>query len=135
MIVVLDTNVMVAALTASGLCHELLLRTIRLRALASSEPLLEELEATLGEKFTISPPVSAFLSALRASVRVVQPAALDGPICRDPDDDVVLATAVASGAKVIATGDHDLLVLKSYRGIAIVSPRALLERLEEMETR
>jgi len=56
-------------------------------------------------------------------VRVEQPA------CRDPDDDWVLATAVAGEAEVIVTGDGDLLDLRSYRGIAILSPRAFLERL------
>ena len=131
MTVVLDTNVLVAALVTSGLCHELLHRTIRLRVLATSEPLLRELEETMRAKFTITPPVSAFLVAFRGSVRLVQPAALAGPVCRDPDDDVVLGTAVAAGAQFVATGDQDLLVLKSYQRIAIVAPRTLLEKLDQ----
>ena len=130
MTVVLDTNVMVAALATSGLCHELLHRAIRLRILATSDALLRELEDTLRDKFEISPPVAAFLTAFRASVRVVHPAPLSSPVCRDPEDDIVLATAVAAGADTLATGDQDLLVLKSYRGIPIVTPRALLEALD-----
>ncbi|HEX9670444.1 MAG TPA: putative toxin-antitoxin system toxin component, PIN family [Thermoanaerobaculia bacterium] len=54
---------------------------------------------------------------------------VEQPACRDPDDDWVLATAVAGEAEVIVTGDGDLLDLRSYRGIAILSPRAFLERL------
>jgi predicted nucleic acid-binding protein len=51
-------------------------------------------------------------------------------MCRDSDDDLVLATAVAAGAELIVTGDDDLLVLKEYEGVAIVSPRQFLERLD-----
>ena len=43
---------------------------------------------------------------------------------------VVLATAVAARANVIVTGDQDLLVLGSFEGVAIVSPRQFLERLD-----
>jgi putative PIN family toxin of toxin-antitoxin system len=128
--VVLDTNVLVAALATSGLCHELLHRTIRLRVLASSEPLLLELEATLRDKFTITPATAAFLTAFRASVKLVVPAPLPSAVCRDRDDDVVLATAVAAGARAIVTGDADLLVIERFEGIAIVSPRIFLEGLD-----
>ena len=48
---------------------------------------------------------------------------------RDADDDVVLAAAVAASATVIVTGDLDLLVLQSYRGVEIVTPRDFLSRL------
>jgi len=41
----------------------------------------------------------------------------------------VLATALAGKADVIVTGDDDLLVLKRFRGIPIVSPRQFLELL------
>ena len=134
MIVVLDTNVVVAALVANGLCHELLQRTIRLRVLASSAPLLAELDATLHRKFTVTPPVRAFLAAYRHSVTLVEPALLPTPVCRDSDDDVVLATAVAAAATVLVTGDQDWLVLKSYQGIPIIAPRAFVEFLDRSAT-
>jgi putative PIN family toxin of toxin-antitoxin system len=128
--VVLDTNVMVAALITNGLCHEVLHRAVRLRILASSAALMDELEATLQRKFEISPAVSVFLTAARRHIRLVEPAPLAAPICRDKDDDVVLATAMAARADMIVTGDQDLLVLKSYAGIRIVSPRGFLESLD-----
>jgi predicted nucleic acid-binding protein len=43
---------------------------------------------------------------------------------------VVLATALAGKADVIVTGDDDLLVLKQFRGIRILSPRQFLESLD-----
>ncbi len=130
MIVVLDTNVVVAALTANGLCHELLKRTIRLRLLATSAALLTELDATLQEKFTVTPAVKAFLTAYTQAVTLVEPVALSAPVCRDPDDDVVLATAVAAGATVVVTGDQDLLALQAYAGIPIIGPRTFVEFLD-----
>ncbi len=130
MTVVLDTNVMVAALVSNGLCHEVLHRAIRLRILASSVALMDELEATLERKFEISPAVAEFLAAARLHIRLVDPIPLPRPVCRERDDDVVLANAIAAKADIIVTGDQDLLVLKSHAKIRIVSPRSFLELLD-----
>lgn len=132
MTAVFDTNVLIAALVAKGLCHEAFQRAVRLRVLASSEPLLDELEATLRKKFVIVPTTTAFLAALRQQVRLVEPVSIPVPVCRDPDDDVVLATAVAAGADVIVTGDQDLQVLGDYQRIPILNPRQFLEWLDGM---
>ena len=130
MTIVLDTNVLVAALVAEGLCREVVHRAVRRRMLASSTRLLDELDSTLKRKFTITPATAAFLKAFRHQCRLVEPLVLRKPVCRDADDDLVLATAVAAGAELIVTGDDDLLVLKEYEGVAIVSPRRFLERLD-----
>ncbi len=50
-------------------------------------------------------------------------------VCRDPNDDMVLACAVAAGAAYLVTRDKDLLVLQHYEGIAIVTPEAFLTLL------
>ena len=53
-------------------------------------------------------------------------------ICRDADDDAVLACALAAKAKIIVTGDKDLLVLHPFRGVDILNPaRALRQVLNE----
>jgi predicted nucleic acid-binding protein len=51
------------------------------------------------------------------------------PVCRDPDDDHVLAAALAARAEAIVTGDADLLALDTYEGIRILIVRAFLEEL------
>ena len=130
MIVVLDTNVIIAALVAEGLCREVVHRAVRARILASSVPLLDELDATLKRKFKVTPATAAFLRAFRLQTRLVDPLPLPAPVCRDRDDDVVLATAVAAGADLIVTGDKGLLVLASYADVQILSPRQFLEKLD-----
>ncbi len=39
----------------------------------------------------------------------------------DPDDDVVVATAISAGADVTVSGDRDLLELHPYRGMQILN--------------
>jgi predicted nucleic acid-binding protein len=41
-------------------------------------------------------------------------------VCRDPNDNVVLACAYTAGAEYIVTGDHDLLTLKKFHHVAII---------------
>ena len=129
MTVVLDTNVIVAALVAKGLCHEVVVRALGSSSVVTSPALLDELEHTLRAKFTLGPAATAFLEQLRLRVRLVVPVPLSAPVSRDTDDDVVLATAVAANATVIVTGDLDLLVLRRFHRIEIVSPRDFLSRL------
>jgi uncharacterized protein len=131
--VILDTNVLLAALVTQGLCHELFRRLVRARAMVTSEPLLEELEGVITRKMHLTPAVNRFLTELRRAVERVCPGTLPAPVCRDPDDDVVLATAVAAHADVIVTGDADLLILKEYEGIFILSPRQFLQWLDRSQ--
>jgi uncharacterized protein len=52
--------------------------------------------------------------------------------CRDPKDDIFLSVALAGKAARIVTGDNDLLVLHSFRGISIVSPGTFLAKIERL---
>jgi putative PIN family toxin of toxin-antitoxin system len=129
MIVVLDTNVLVAALVAKGLCHEVVVRGLSACTVVTSQALLDELDGALRTKFTLGPASLSFLELFRHRVRLVEPAPLRSPVCRDADDDKVLATALAADASVIVTGDADLLVIGRYKNVDILSPRDFLARL------
>ena len=74
--------------------------------------------------------VTAWCADVREAGRVFDGRPPDiGPACRDPNDDHVLATALAVNAEAIVTGDKDLLTLGAFQGVRIVTARAFLTEL------
>ena len=63
--------------------------------------------------------------------RIVVPATIAPVMRSDPDDDHVLACALAAQADLIVSGDTDLLNLKTYQGIPIVNAAEALKRLPQ----
>lgn len=125
--IVFDTNVLVAALIARGVCHELLEHCVLRHVLFTSEFILDETQEKLAEKFGYPAELAAeVVSVLRSRMTVVPPSKLESQVCRDPDDDNVLAAAVSGNCDCIITGDKDLLVLEQYEGVDIFSPRGFL---------
>jgi putative PIN family toxin of toxin-antitoxin system len=121
---VLDTNVLIAAFVARGLSAELLEYCVREHELVTSDAILEEVRRNLVAKIKVTvSQASQTVQLLRTRLEVVEPVALEAQVCRDADDDVVLGTAIAGPCDLIVTGDKDLLELKSFHNIPIVSPR------------
>jgi putative PIN family toxin of toxin-antitoxin system len=126
---VFDTNVLMASLLWRGPPHALL-QHVRAGtvSLVSSPALLAELADVIGRaKFdailtrtNISRERS--LAEMRRLAEVIEPRPLPQPVCRDPDDDEVLALALAAKVELIVSGDNDLLSLRSFQGIAILAP-------------
>jgi putative PIN family toxin of toxin-antitoxin system len=50
-------------------------------------------------------------------------------VSADPDDDKYFAAAVEGSATLIVTGDPDLLAVKEYQGVRVVTPRTFLDLL------
>jgi putative PIN family toxin of toxin-antitoxin system len=121
----LDTNVLVAALLARGVCSDLLEYCVRHHVVISSQPLLNELRGVLTDKFCQRAiDVRSALRLFEETFTVIQPDALESPVCRDRDDDVVLATALTGACAAIITGDQDLLILDPFREIRVLAPSA-----------
>ena len=128
--VVFDTNVLYSAFAAKGFCEEVLDEAAGDCVTIWSNPLKQELELLLARRHKIGPATEAALAAYADLCEFVEPLPLPARVCRDKDDDIVLATAVAGKANVIVTGDDDLLALKKFRDIRILSPRQFLEFLD-----
>jgi putative PIN family toxin of toxin-antitoxin system len=130
--VVLDTNVVVAALLWDGIPRQLLeaLAADPFVTLASSPQLLAELDRVLvkpqlTERFRLLSLNSRQVIARYARlVTIVTPQSVARVVEADADDDHVLALAVAAKAAFIVSGDRaHLLPIGSYAGIAIITPR------------
>ena len=134
---VIDTNVLVAALLWRGAPHALLehVRTGTV-AMVSSPALLAELADVLGRaKFDsildqTHTSRERSLSQLRQLAEVVEPPPLPQPVCRDPDDDQVLALAIAAKAELIVSGDKDLLSLGHFESVPILAPAQALDLIK-----
>jgi len=121
--VLLDTNVLVAAFISHGSCHELLEHCFHDHQIVTSKVLLNEFFDTLSGKLRFSiAEVREAKQLMGLMATLVDPVPLETPVCRDPDDDHVLAAALGGKVACIVTGDKDLLVLRRYSGIPIISP-------------
>ena len=61
---------------------------------------------------------------------LIEPAEIPPVVANDPDDDQVLACALAAKADLIVSGDRDLLDLKQYQDIPVVTQAEALRRIE-----
>ena len=132
--VLLDTNVLFAAFVTHGVCAGLYEECLLQAEIVVSKHILTELAEKLVSKgkFTKS-DARRVVRAVGKDAKFVSPMPLPKPICRDADDDWVLATAAAGEVDVIVTGDKDLLVLKRFLSIPIVTPRGFLEFLQQKQ--
>lgn len=100
----------------------------------ATDATLQELAGLLADrsvKMKHSP--DAIVRWYRDRVKRVEPAPLGKQRSRDPKDDPYLACALAAGAKIIVSRDHDLLSLEKPFGIRIITPRDFLQLLSEQE--
>ena len=72
---------------------------------------------------------ATFCDALAGLFPLVSSLPTIAAVSRDPNDDFIVACAVAARATHLVTRDKDLLVLGSYEGIAILSPEAFITLL------
>jgi hypothetical protein len=79
--------------------------------------------------------VSDLFNGYAALVGCLAPVVLVEPICRDPDDDKVLAAAIGGDADLIESGDDDLLALGNDRNIDILSARDVIILIEYARSR
>lgn len=123
---VVDTNVLVSRLLLPNSVSAQAVRQVlkRGRLLVSDETLAELADVLARPKFDAYVSVEDRQEFLRHLARVAEfvPHVVPVRACRDPKDDKFLALALIGGAKVIITGDADLLALHPFRGIEIVKP-------------
>jgi putative PIN family toxin of toxin-antitoxin system len=134
---VVDTNILIRALIKPrGTVGPVLAHLAESQyTIVYSEPMLDELIAKLAlprirEKYGIDQETietTIALLAIRGElVHPTQPV----KVCRDPKDDMLIEAALAGGAEFLVTGDEDLLVLKKYGTVQVITPRTFLAVVE-----
>ncbi len=136
--IVLDANITISGLLWYGAPRKIIdaARSEQIK-LFSSRELLEELEDVLwrpklAARFAqIGKTPSELIDAYTVLITVVSATPLAYSVSTDPDDDAVLACALAARAEAMVSGDNDLLTLKIFHGIPILTASALLARLAD----
>lgn len=137
---VLDTNLLVSYLLTHRPPIAILLDHHLARddfVLVTAPELLAELDRVLAypklQRYYTDEERTRFVALVMALAEVVDLPETIPRICRDPDDDRVIACAVVGGADVIVSGDDDLLALERAGGIPILTAAQFLEMLEQVE--
>jgi putative PIN family toxin of toxin-antitoxin system len=130
-IVVVDSGIWISALEFGGTPATALERLFLIDDLAICSDIEDEVLRVLHDKFgrdrkLIQQRLGPLLSQ---AVRVKVTGEIAG-VCRDPNDDCILECAVKAGAQLIIAGDKDLLALRSYLGIRIVTAREYLDGVD-----
>ena len=132
--VVMDTNVFVSGVFFSGPPYEILKAWQEGEfELVVSQEILDEYRR-VGEILSEERPqvdLSPILTFVIEHAKVYQSVELDQRICEDPDDDKFFACALASGSRVIISGDKHLLKVSGYEGIEVLKPREFVDRYLE----
>lgn len=129
--VILDTNVFISGIFYSGPPNQILnaWRDGKIQLVISHDILREYLR--VGEIFADKFPSIDLqpildLVTIEAELHVVED--LSERVCSDPDDDKFLACAIASGSKIIVSGDKHLVKVSGFHGIEILKPHEFIKR-------
>ena len=135
---VLDTNVLVSAFLWRGTPGRLIeLAGDQTIQPVTSAALLDELAATLAKRklakhvTATGLTVSQLVAGFKRLAMTVSARQLDERVSRDIDDDAVLACALAARAQFIVSGDEDLLVLGTFKGIPIITVATAVRQFGE----
>lgn len=124
-----DTNVLVSAFLARGLCADLLRLVLTEHTLVTSDVVLAELRDVLSRKGRLpAQQVEAIEAFLREQPVAPRPSQTLELGLVDGDDEWVLASAVLALANLFVTGDQGVLAC-SNPPLPLVTPRGCWERL------
>ncbi len=131
--IVADTNTVLSGLLWQGLPRQIIdhARASAITLHTSLTLLAELAEVVARNKFAnriqrAGLSAAAHLEDYQRLAVLVEPVPLPAPVSRDPDDDHVLACALTAGAALIVSGDRDLLDLKTFHNIPILTARDAL---------
>jgi conserved hypothetical protein TIGR00305 len=132
---ILDTNVLISAVIATGTPHEVVVAGYsgEYQILVSVATLMEFRETLHKhpDRFGLSEAeIQTEVETLRYFAEFVEPDVEFDIVDADPDDNKFLEAAVAGNAEYVVSGDQHLLDIEGFRGIEIVTPRTFYETVQ-----
>ncbi len=133
--IVLDSNVIIAAFAARGLCNAFFESCLENHEIILCDLIFSEVAKNLKEKIRLPDDIiQQILVLLKSHSRLVVPDKVDVKACRDEKDLMVLGSAVAGKVRYVITGDKDLLSVGTFKDVKIVDPRTfwkVMKRITE----
>ena len=131
--IIIDTNLWISFIISKRFAAlDSLIQSNQVRLLFSIE-LIEEIKSTIEKpklkKFFDARSIEEMLLAFKTYIDLVSVKS-NVQVCRDPNDDFLLALAKDGKANYLVTGDNDLLSLSHYGKTAIVTFKQLIEIID-----
>ena len=128
--IVVDSNILVSALVYGGKPRQVIELVLEDATLIMSAEILSKLRRVVYSKFpAFIDEVERLELLLKRDAIFVELGSVVVTESRDPDDNMVIETAIIGECSFVVSGDKDLLTLSSYKEIAIVSPADFLSKL------
>ena len=127
---------MISAIINDGTSRRLLRKIIQCKhVLITSEQIINELEQVLSRsKFKMNKnEIKKIISVIISSSDVKQTKSKFKIVKDDPDDDMFINTAHDGQADYIVSGDKDLLKIRKFRSVTILTVNEMLEILKSIE--
>jgi len=129
--VLLDTNVIISAVTTRGLCSDVFRAVLSDHDLVTCRKILHEIQRILRSKFSVPAELIAeYVELLSHDAIMAEPGDMAVVQIKDRDDVEIIAAAITGAVDVLVTGDAELQALTSIQGVRVLSPRAFWEELK-----
>lgn len=121
---VLDSNIFISGILFGGNPRKIIDLVIegKIRLCISSDVLKEIKEVLERDKFGFSSDITRqIIIEIESLSEFITPVKKHSVVTRDSDDNAIIDCAIEADADYIITGDNDLLSLKEYKNIKIIS--------------
>ena len=132
--IVLDTNILISAFGWKGKSREIFNRVLNgeLELFTSQKQMVEIVRVLKYPKFGFEEEQkSRFITILCSIAKIMEIPGKLKVVLDDPDDDIILETAVASKSEFLVTGDEHLLSIKEYNGVRMLTASEFLDVIQK----
>ncbi len=121
--ILLDTNILLAAIITEGGCFDLFKHCIKNHSVIGSNYIINEFKEKLKNKFHFTArEIFEIEEVVFERIELVEPKIIHIKRLKDKEDLPVIGTAISGKCHCIITGDKELQKLKRIKNIVILKP-------------